>query len=246
MAIIRNILKNLGIRTLVPAIENTYELPIEGTRLSMDRGLTKVLDLSRGSRYNLTGADVKTRALATHPDIGNTKPLSVLYLNAITVKNPCLPAAILANPPAGLEAHIELFSETRAADGKDILWIMPEGGIEHHVHSGYKYIPGFPEYAINSNAEIIRVADGVQQTSIQSDGLTYVLNSVDNTSVTIDTKYLMVLAFGKYDTKFSDEVYFLDGDETNLTEGNILVSMTDSEDLSAELADGDENNIANF
>lgn len=249
---IRDLLTNVGGRTLIPSHKDSYKLPFtkDAASMSIADDLSYVIDLKRGSKLNLDAPAIKDKALGTHIDLENPKPLSAVYLSALAVKNPFLPDEILVDADKAPDIHISYFTDNNYSIKKskyvNYIWIFPDGGIEHLVHAGYYYIPAFPDYCINNSGTVIRVSDGQVIDPDVLDNKLIPLRDGDGVMRTVPIKYLVILAFGKYDKTMSEDVYFLDGDETNFNSNNVFSELTETSDLSVTLTDTDENNVENY
>lgn len=248
---IESILARAGVKTPKMSSTGVFELPFtrNTARLGLDNQLDSVVDYKRGSRYLLEATDVKARGLGIHPDLGNTGPLNVFYLNALIHKDPFLPDEVLVDPARAPEAHYLHFSESTYVTGfkgYQIIWLFPDGGIEHLDHPGYYYIPGFPDYAVSDAGEVIQVSDGATINANVADGRKIDLTTGDGNLVTIGIASIMVMAFGKYDKTMSDEIFFLDGDDTNFTLANLVSEITDDNTLSVEMTSSDTDLVENF
>lgn len=245
---IETLLKTTGNRLAVSNVYDTHDIPltIGGARLAMSKDLTFIIDFVRGQKMLLEADTSDLRALGPHPDLGNTLPLSAVYLAALVLKNPFLPDSILVDPSKAPKAFIMgAVKGNIRMTSQDIHWIFPDGGIESTV-SGKYYIPCFPDYLINASGVITRVTGGGIEAPDVGNSKQITLNDGDGNSRTVYIKHLMVMAFGKYDKTMSDEVFFLDGNEENFSITNIISEVTDNTSYSVTLTDSDENNIENY
>lgn len=123
------------------------------------------------------------------------KHYKVAFLVAITFKYNHIPLPLWESLTVGF------------ADGNktnlnpsNLVWLIPEGGIPCKKYLGFNYIPGFTNYAINREGQVVRIRDGFLPSIHQNAG--YFKYSIQPDGASKAGSYLrhrlMALAWLKY------------------------------------------------